>query len=106
MATGDENQLIQNYGLYWRRDRVEWGQQGRVRGALWGKERGGKKKLPVDFRAQKGIYALYDDSFNLVYVGQAGKGKGKGRKDKGQSGAQTLFARIEGPVRNSVCRRI
>ena len=74
--------MIENYGLYWRRDYVFWGRQ-KNSGHLKGVLATAKKAQPVDFRDQRGIYALYDDGFNLVYVGQAG------------SGNQRLFDRIK-----------
>lgn len=60
--------LVQNYGLFWRRDDVHWGYGGHLKGVLSTNKTDG----PVDFRAQQGVYALYDQSFHLVYVGQAG----------------------------------
>ncbi|MCY4488199.1 MAG: GIY-YIG nuclease family protein [Deltaproteobacteria bacterium] len=62
--------LIRAYGLHWKRDDVFWGKQ-KNPGRLLGKAQ--KRKADVDFRDQRGIYALYDDRYNLVYVGQAGK---------------------------------
>ena len=57
-----------------------------------------KQSDKVDFRQQKGIYALYDHDFNLVYVGQAGRGQ------LGQEGSRTLFDRLkrhnDGPMRS------
>lgn len=52
-----------------------WGRQKNA-GHLKGRLAGAKKSKPVDFRDQVGLYALYDDTFRLVYFGQAGKGKG------------------------------
>jgi len=63
--------LISNYGLFWRRDRVQWGSPG-VRGSLLGVCQGDMASGPVDFRDQQGVYVLYDDGFSPVYVGQAG----------------------------------
>ncbi len=62
--------LIRNYGLFWRRDSVDWKRSGQ----LLGRGVRAKRKGQVDFRDQRGIYALYDDTFRLVYVGQAGRG--------------------------------
>ena len=65
--------LIRNYGLFWLRDRVHWGarrNQGHLKGMLSTK----RTSKVVDFRYQQGVYALYDDGFSLVYVGQAGMG--------------------------------
>jgi hypothetical protein len=63
--------LIRNYGLFWRRDWVFWGKP-RVPGHLKGVYSKKTTSDPVDFRYQQGVYVLYDDSFRLVYVGQAG----------------------------------
>ena len=61
------HRLIQSYGLFWGRCKVDW--RG---GALLG--RASAKESSVDFGAQRGIYALYDGEFRLLYVGQAGGG--------------------------------
>ncbi len=64
--------LIRSYGLLWDREKVQW--KGRAAG-LPGRIR--VKKGEVDFRRQVGIYALYDEEFRLLYVGQAGRGEKK-----------------------------
>lgn len=75
--------LIQNYGLFWRREWVHWGLQGGSAGHLKGIPAAAKRSEPTDFRDQQGIYALYDENFQLVYIGQAG-----GRAE------QRLFSRL------------
>lgn len=62
------HRLIQSYGLFWDRDKVDW-----TGGQLLGvpSAKGGA----VDFRDQLGIYALYDREFRLLYVGQVGGGR-------------------------------
>lgn len=87
-----EQIMFRSYGLFWREDRIFWG-QGNVKGHLLGREvdqATGKttSKAPIDFRDQIGIYALYDD-FKLVYIGQAGSKKEN--DDKGT----TLFDRLK-----------
>jgi hypothetical protein len=62
--------MIQTYGLHWHRDHVDWGWQNAA-GTLLGAASRSKKAHPVDFREQRGIYALYAD-YELVYVGQTG----------------------------------
>jgi hypothetical protein len=62
--------LIQNYGLFWCREDVFWGRPN-VAGHLQGHPARGSFVV-VDFREQQGVYCLYDDNFELVYVGQAG----------------------------------
>lgn len=63
--------LIRNYGLFWRRDRVHFG-AGKNAGHLKGLLASAITTKPVDFRHQQGVYCLYDESFRLVYTGQAG----------------------------------
>jgi hypothetical protein len=63
--------LIKNYGLFWHMDRVNWGKPKNA-GTLEGYLTGAKREGTVDFRDQRGIYVLYDDTFRIVYVGQAG----------------------------------
>lgn len=65
--------LIRNYGLFWKRAWVHFG-AGSNAGHLKGVKAGAKTSKPADFRDQRGVYCLYDDSFRLVYVGQAGGG--------------------------------
>lgn len=64
--------MIRSYGVHWREDRVYWGKQNSA-GALWGAASRSSRAHPVDFREQRGIYALYAD-YELVYVGQTGSG--------------------------------
>ena len=67
--------LIHNYGLFWRRNVIAedgpWPRSGEMLGVGVRQKRRGK----IDFSRQRGIYALYDDNFRLIYVGQAGKGE-------------------------------
>ena len=72
--------LIRNYGLFWKRENVHWGYGGHLQGVT---ARGSSNNL-VDFREQQGVYILYDNSFRLVYVGQAGGGE-----------SQRLFVRLK-----------
>lgn len=78
-TTGKKESIIQNYGLFWRVDRVVWGTkgEGKGKGTLLGRARASKlaqKEGIVDFREQKGIYALYSN-YKLVYIGQTREGK-------------------------------
>lgn len=75
--------LFKNYGLFWRREDVFWGKP-KVSGHLSGYLAGAKRSDPVDFRDQQGVYVLYDSSFSIVYVGQAGRGEN-----------QKLFSRLK-----------
>ena len=62
--------MIRTYGLHWSSDKVHWGRKGPGgAGRLLGYGR--NRNNPIDFRLQRGIYALYYD-FDLVYIGQAG----------------------------------
>jgi len=64
--------LIKTVGFFWREDDVFWGRP-RNPGSLLGKPTSSKKAEPIDFREQAGIYVLYAD-YEMVYVGQTGKG--------------------------------
>ncbi len=59
--------IIRSYGLHWHIDRVYWGRQN-DRGTLLGAASRSPRARPVDFRDQRGIYALYAD-YELVYIG-------------------------------------
>lgn len=77
MAAPEENKptyLIRTYGLHWSIEHVKWGRQGAGNsGALLGVFTRSSKAETVDFRNQRGIYALYAD-YELVYIGQTGSG--------------------------------
>lgn len=64
--------MIQTYGLHWHAERVFWGRPN-VPGELLGAASRSAKARPIDFRFQRGIYALYA-GYELVYVGQTGAG--------------------------------
>ena len=83
--------LIHNYGLFWRRQFVHWGYPGNL-GHLKGVR--AVSEEPVDFRFQQGVYCLYNESFSLVYVGQAGGGR-----------SQRLFDRLKQHRDDSLAER-
>lgn len=62
--------MIRSYGLHWRVDRVAWGRPNNA-GTLLGAASRSFRSQAVDFRTQRGIYALYA-GYELVYVGQTG----------------------------------
>ncbi|WP_330948378.1 GIY-YIG nuclease family protein [Thermomonas sp. LB-4] len=64
--------MIRSFGLHWREDRVFWGRPNDS-GTLDGAASRSRRAKPVDFREQRGIYALYAE-YELVYVGQTGAG--------------------------------
>ena len=64
--------MIKTYGLFWHKDLVFWGKQNNS-GTMLGARSKSSKAKPVDFRQQRGIYALYGD-YELVYTGQTGAG--------------------------------
>jgi len=64
--------MIRSCGLCWCEDNVFWGRQ-RNPGRLLGAASQSAKAVAVDFREQRGIYALYAE-YELVYVGQTGSG--------------------------------
>jgi len=64
--------MIKTYGLHWRLDRISWGKTGAGHiGTLCGSTTLSAKARPIDFRNQRGIYALYAD-YDLIYIGQTG----------------------------------
>lgn len=67
--------IIYNYGLFWHVDDIFWGKPAEE-GMLLGVPAKARSEQPVDFRYQSGIYALYAD-YDLVYIGQTGKGNQK-----------------------------
>jgi hypothetical protein len=69
---GEGLELIRSYGLHWHSDKVFWGKP-RVAGTLLGAASRSKSAKEIDFRLQRGIYALYAN-YELVYVGQTGSG--------------------------------
>ncbi len=64
--------MIKTYGLFWSSDNVFWGTKAKP-GALLGARSKAAKAVQIDFRDQRGIYALFAD-YDLVYVGQTGAG--------------------------------
>lgn len=64
--------IIRSYGLHWHTDHASWGRPN-DRGTLLGAASRSARARPVDFRDQRGIYALYAD-YDLIYVGQTGAG--------------------------------
>lgn len=64
--------MIRSYGVHWHIDEVIWGKPGTA-GSLLGAASKSAKSVPVDFREQRGIYALYAN-YELVYLGQTGAG--------------------------------
>ncbi len=75
---------ITSYGLFWRRDEIEWapGRGNRNGFRLLGRLGANRPKLKVaDFRHQQGIYILYDE-YGPAYVGLTrAQGLGKRLKD-------------------------
>jgi len=64
--------MIKTYGLFWKAGDVFWGRQNNP-GTLLGVLSKSSSAVRVDFREQRGIYALYAQ-YELVYVGQTGAG--------------------------------
>jgi HB1, ASXL, restriction endonuclease HTH domain len=71
VSTGDEEEpkktpgVIRAFGMFWRRDFVEWKSSPRILGRP-----SEKSGVAVDFCNQRGVYFLHDGS-QLVYVGRA-----------------------------------
>lgn len=60
--------LIKNYGLFWEHDKVNWRKKPSLLGYC-------SKKNKCCFDEQIGIYVLYNENKDILYVGQAGNGK-------------------------------
>lgn len=60
----DQYEIISSFGMFWRRDAVEWVPTPK----LLGMQQIGAE--PVDFNKQIGIYLLYDGR-EVIYVGRA-----------------------------------
>jgi hypothetical protein len=78
---------VANYGHFWRRERVDFGSRGK-KSSLLGYFGPQKDRRKVDFRDQIGIYVLYDEWREVVYIGQAG------------SGTQRLLSRLRAHTRD------
>ena len=64
---------IRTYGHFWSRELIDWGRQNK-KGTLLAARKPGAKKPTTDFREQIGIYALFDENREIVYIGQTGSG--------------------------------
>ncbi len=83
--------FIKNYGLFWKRNNVDWGNPGPGNaGALLGKLPDEQNSPEINFRDQFGVYALYNRNKALLYCGLAGIGRGEGEAE-----IQKLFKRIK-----------
>lgn len=58
--------IITSYGMYWRRDAIEWKSDPQILGMMR------KESQSVDFSKQIGIYLLYDGR-EVIYVGRTDK---------------------------------
>lgn len=67
---------IKNFGHYWSRNLIDWGWQGSA-GGLYGAKRPIADESDADFRQQIGIYVLYDENRDAIYVWQAGSGNSR-----------------------------
>jgi len=66
---------VANFGHFWRRDRVKFGTRGRGNaGSLVGYYGPLKNPAKVEFAEQIGVYVLYAENREVIYVGQAGSG--------------------------------
>lgn len=96
--------FIRFYGLYWRKDKVQWGDLkllGQPEGWM-GKGKIAKdfdrSKVQMNFWAQKGVYILYDANLHPVYAGQAGLTRRNSAE--GQCVGDRLKAHANGIYRN------
>jgi hypothetical protein len=85
--------MIANYGLFWRKQRVQWvGPLPLAGRRLVGTEAKNKRAPEVNFRYQAGVYVLHD-GFRVIYVGQTGANTGK------------LFGRLRAHTRDQLAER-
>ncbi|MEN3031415.1 GIY-YIG nuclease family protein [Chromobacterium amazonense] len=81
--------IIKNYGFLWERKYIFRGA-----GSNAGHLKGAASGLAIaDFRDQIGVYVLYDQFQNIVYVGQAGNGNA------------SLFTRLKNHMDGSMWNR-
>ncbi len=80
--------MIKTFGLHWDAEKVVWS----TPGSLLGVPKRSRTAQPVDFKKQRGIYALYAN-YELVYIGQTG------------SGNQRLFNRLKSHRRDHLSER-
>jgi hypothetical protein len=91
---------ITSFGLFWRRDEIEWEPGQGVPNAfcLWGRIGQNKPSRRVcDFRFQQGIYILYDE-YGPTYVGLSG------RRKNGDALGQRLKEHTEDHLKNDWSR--
>ncbi len=84
--------LIRNYGLFWRKDWVNW-RQAPQNGQISGIAAAARRSREVNFAQQQGVYCLYDETFRLVYIGQVG------------SGDQRLYGRLKQHATGDISER-
>jgi hypothetical protein len=69
---------IKNYGHFWSRELIDWGNRGPGnQGTLKGARSAFAQAAQADFRNQIGIYCLFSPLREVVYVGQTGAGDQK-----------------------------
>ena len=88
---------VKAFGLFWRRDEIEWTPGSGIKNEFRLLGRIGKNKpnlLICDFRKQQGIYVLYDE-YGPAYVGLTRKqGLGKRLKDHTDDGLHDKWDRF------------
>jgi len=67
--------LITEYGLHWEADKVEWGRGAANPREILGVEANRLRSPETDFAPRAAIYVLQTERFEVVHIGQAGKGK-------------------------------
>ncbi len=72
---------IKCFGTFWRRDLIEWGEEGRNSFDIYGWRPSYKHwhkvsdEHHIEVNSQVGIYALHQSDRTIVYIGQAGRGE-------------------------------
>ncbi len=91
--------FIRNFGSFWDPRQVKWGRQnndGTLLGRSYAINNKPVKKDTVfefNFRDQIGVYVLYDENENIVYIGES------------KSENSTIFSRIKNHYRGDISRR-
>lgn len=86
--------LIGAYGMFWKRDAIDWDAQRGQTFQLLGRRGLYNPKLEVcDFRRARGIYVLFDD-FRATYIGRARGNEGFGSRLKAHDGNRSDWSRF------------
>lgn len=89
-----QDRVLTSFGLYWERDRVEWGPNPPLLGRYQPPDGSSKTELTkVDFSRQVGVYLLHDVR-EVIYVGRTDQGIGKRLNDHTNDRLQARWDRF------------